>query len=691
MARMLNRRTALLTASISLLLALLLTTAYLVVSGRPNDPAQDLTPGSPNASTTLASAAIEVGPGTRTTLTVGGTAEHPLQLEIDPGDLSSEGTVALKQLAQPPPEWAGFRASGDVTEIEITAGIAKPLKLSFSAGDRPQEVPVIWRQDPESGWYPVADGEPGGTAQVERSSFSPFVVGTIDLARWARSTLAWAGRWITDRTTAPLCGESPKWADLTQPGADILLTCVESDAGQAVLKMKNNRGLAQEVRIPSDVSYANVKNQPEGVRKLVRTLAGGRDIVVLPPGDEVRIGFAPPDEERHVSFTPEVSRLSLASELTAQLFDIAHEKGSLALLPALVHSAGCTGLKSYMVAGILPTGMDALNSLLLNLGRCFLKVLKQPKLAVLIVQQYVAAKYNTSVAIVASDSSWRKEVVRLTRRVHLVSRLAAGALAGVLSGKLAYSIYKYNAEKLSREHADRDPAKVELTLKAQAATSPSPSPTVTVPAPSDPSEDLGIITAKTGSGDAATVSLSFSTLRPPSEVGDALSNCPVDTARALVARMDVTARVDSSLAAEVTVNWIPNFIYAPADQAAGVYLLSQYSDGPKCKQLWGSNGNYGVHWMSIQPGAPEQFSTWWIFTRAISPATPHGDTVALGQMLLEPQVLFAGAPAQVQYSGHRFVECSQSQGMGGAAGFYLAGTRPERLLVGGLSENLTCR
>ena len=127
---------------------------------------------------------------------------------------------------------------------------------------------------------------------------------------------------------------------------------------RAELKVKNNRGFVRQITIPSGAAYADVEDQPEPVRTLVRTVAGGQDLVLLPPGDELRVGFAQPAKVDHnVELAPSVSALALARELVIQRADLADERGSMALLPALINVAGCGGIESQVVAGVLPNSL----------------------------------------------------------------------------------------------------------------------------------------------------------------------------------------------------------------------------------------------------------------------------------------------------------------------------------------------
>jgi hypothetical protein len=73
--------------------------------------------------------------------------------------------------------------------------------------------------------------------------------------------------------------------------------------------VNNNRAVVKQIAIPDGVAYADVDGQPEEARKLVRAVAGGADIVLLPSGTELRIGLTQPQQARQVQVTPSRDRL----------------------------------------------------------------------------------------------------------------------------------------------------------------------------------------------------------------------------------------------------------------------------------------------------------------------------------------------------------------------------------------------
>ncbi len=104
---------------------------------------------------------------------MGGTDSDPLRLVVEPGDFGADGSITSVRTAQQPPRYPGFLAAEQVREIAVTSRPVSPVTLAFDGGSHPEDVPVVWRKDPEVGWYPIAVGDAGGTASAERRDFSP--------------------------------------------------------------------------------------------------------------------------------------------------------------------------------------------------------------------------------------------------------------------------------------------------------------------------------------------------------------------------------------------------------------------------------------------------------------------------------------------------------------------------------------
>lgn len=310
----------------------------------------------------------DVDATTQQELPVGAADTAPLILDVEPGDFTEPGSISATptDLAGPA-DAAWFRPSGEVTGIDVTATLAHPLTLKFAAGaDHADAVPVIWHRDDQLGWSPIAAGDAGGVAEADRDRFSPHVWGWADATKWLDDVTTKALNALRGRTTPPDCGTTPtpKWAAFTAPTLDVLLTCATTNSRtgkeRVEVELKNNRGLVQQIRIPDGVDYANVEDQPDYVRKLVRQMTGGDD-VLLPPGKRLSIGFTRPTADREVAVNPQTSNLALGADLLVQLNGLAAEQGSDALPVALLELAACTGVDNDdVLRGTPPRNLGAL-------------------------------------------------------------------------------------------------------------------------------------------------------------------------------------------------------------------------------------------------------------------------------------------------------------------------------------------
>ncbi len=381
-------------------------------------------------------------------------------IRVKAGDFDSAGRIASASLTTDGPTWPGFQSSNSAREISLSDSLAKPLEITFGGEPTPAEsIPVIWRKDPDVGWYPIAVGDPGGEAVSRRSQFSPHESGFVDVKAWA----AGLGRWATGRTTPPTCGAAPGWVDMTEPTADILLACAgPASAGRAEVKVKNNRLTVREITIPAGVAYADAEGQPETVRKLVRSLADKRDVVLLPQGDELRVGLARPAEARNIEMAPKVSAFALGSELVVQVMDLAGERGSMAVLPALINVADCGGLETELVSGGLPDSPTNLWDLAADVSGC-VKELADPVKAVVVAQNVVAATSGVPLDVVQSDRAFSAKVDAFAGRFNLAGKLAKAVKVADLA-RLAYALWESVGEELGRATVDVDPATVRIAL-----------------------------------------------------------------------------------------------------------------------------------------------------------------------------------------------------------------------------------
>jgi hypothetical protein len=416
-------------------------------------------------------AQIAVDRTTRQSLQVGGAGQDRLLLAVEPGDVDGSGSIASTVSKEPPPTWPWFAAAGPPHDIQVRARLANPLTLTFAAGKRhAADLPLVLRKAGVDGWYPVAVGDPGGVTRAERSRFSPHLPGWADPTRWFEGVADAIKRWPTGRTTPPVCASSPPtWAEATMPALDILLSCISTNKAGKVerveLMVKNNRAFTQEITIPSRVAYAAVEDQPEPVRKLVRSIAGGRDVVLLPSGKWLTIGFTRPQSTTEVVITPRLSHLALLTELLLQLGELSEERGGGGLVTAVVEIAECYGLESDIPSEALDSGLAAVKNTLTKAADCLIKAAADPKKAIAIAQQVVSLQTSRPLSIVQSDASFNTRVESLAGKLHLAGKLAKG-LATAQLARLALVVWQSVGEELGRAFSDDDPASIRLTLTA---------------------------------------------------------------------------------------------------------------------------------------------------------------------------------------------------------------------------------
>jgi hypothetical protein len=418
------------------------------------------------------SGSIQVDGSTRRSLQVGGTGEDHLTLRIDPGDIDGPGSITTTVSEEPAPTWPWFAAAGQSHDIQVQAKLANPLTLSFAAGARHRsDLPLVLYKAGADGWYPVAVGDPGGATSAERTSFSPYLAGWADPARWFDGLVDIVKRLATERTTPPVCtSQPPSWAQVIEPTLDILLTCTQTnvdDKGvqRVELMLKNNRGLTQEITIPPAVAYAAAEDQPESIRAYVRRIAGGGDVVLLPPGKWLTIGFTRPASTDDVVITPRPNALTLSTDLLLQLGELADERGGGGLVTALVILAGCTGLKSKLPPGTPISSQADVERTLVELAACVAGRASDPKQAVAIAQQVVALLTSKPLLIVSSDQAFNPRVQKIAGKLLILGK-AVKVWTTAQIAKLAFTVWDSASEELGRGLADNDPASVRLTLTA---------------------------------------------------------------------------------------------------------------------------------------------------------------------------------------------------------------------------------
>lgn len=416
----------------------------------------------------------QVNAQSRLDLPVAGLMADPLLLSVQPGDFRSPGVVSSTISQDPGPERVPWLTpAGPVRELEVEGTLTRPLTLRFNAGpDHQGDVPVIWRRDAQLGWYPVAAGDAGQVATAQRSQFSPHLPTWANVDAWIKDREAEFVRFAGGRTTPPQCGSRPPpWASLDAPTLDVLLVCagtnISNGVTRAELQVKNNRGLTQEIEIPADITYTDVEDQPESVRNLVRSLAGGRDIVLLPPGKRLTIGFVRPTTDRHIELDPQPTKLALGTDLVNQLQGLASSLGEDSFLLELLELRNCTGVDGNLLQGVIPSSEEATVTFLTNMSLCALQATSDLPKVVSVAQQYVSLTTHTSLAIVRSDEKFNPQVERAAGLLNFGGKLLAAANKVGLA-RYGFIVWESVSEMLGRLAAgDNDPAITRLNLTAK--------------------------------------------------------------------------------------------------------------------------------------------------------------------------------------------------------------------------------
>lgn len=363
---------------------------------------------------------VVVDPGAGAVVTVADGVE----IDIAPGDLDGPGTVTVSASTVEPFRAAWFTAAGPPIEIHISAQLASPVTLSFSA-ESPigGAFPVILRHGEAHGWYPVAATAVGDDAVVERLWFSPHMFGwahgiTEFVADTARGVLG-------DRSDPLQCSGPPPWAELSAPAQDVVHTCattnVDSSTGteRVEVQLRNNRGVVLEVVVPAGVAYAFVDGQPEVVRRAVRDLTG-QDSVLLPPGGFMTVGFAQPAVSRVDPITVTLSPFGLVFTLLEQLAGNDHET----LFGLLTTLRACTGVPIPSPLDVTPTVdnlVDAVGSLLTCAGN----LLTDPASVATLAVEHLAGLVGRTVSDVIADASLAARADALAGRLRFVGAAVA--------------------------------------------------------------------------------------------------------------------------------------------------------------------------------------------------------------------------------------------------------------------------
>lgn len=168
---------------------------------------------------------------------------------------------------------------------------------------------------------------------------------------------------------------------------------------------------------------------------------------------------------------------------------------------------------------------------------------------------------------------------------------------------------------------------ITVTPPAPVADTPTPStssaatPTTISAAAPDPRKPPDfVLTGQTAEGDKVRVEGRFGPALPPARTDadqTALGVCAQADGRELVARLDLTTTIQSSLAGSVTLK---GFI---GDSKNMTEFLMGYTEDPRC--------NTEVELGTLQPHVPHSFTLWVILGKAITPNDPHPSAKELGQ------------------------------------------------------------
>ena len=260
-------------------------------------------------------------------------------------------------------------------------------------------------------------------------------------------------------------------------------------------------------------------------------------------------------------------------------------------------------------------------------------------------------------------------------RAASLAALCALLLAGCGSSGSSLSSGNSTAASASVSTPTRsDPATEQTTSSTTTDTAPAGAPSF-------------VVHGTTKEGDKVKIEGRFgSPLRPSQSDVDqtALGECPPPTpdGRALVARLDLTTTLESSLAAEVEleVTYIAGSV---------VNFVMGFREGARCQS--GQPGSTTVNFGSMQPGQSVNFTMWVVLPDAITPADPHPSEHALAAHpwimgVPEPAINGTGTGIGTNpntVSGPRFVMCHNGDNVTEPGNEYIAvvGDTPTTMLV----------
>jgi hypothetical protein len=210
-----------------------------------------------------------------------------------------------------------------------------------------------------------------------------------------------------------------------------------------------------------------------------------------------------------------------------------------------------------------------------------------------------------------------------------------------------------------------------------------------------------ILNESAQSGDKLKLEGRFGPLLPAGEsdvAQNVLAGCSGVDGRELITRLDVTATIESSLSANVTLASLSPSVVTQRvdfviDDAEGATCSSGDANSEEATEEAG-NPNLGT----LQPHEPQSVTMWVVLTDAITPNDPHPSTATLahGQWLIH--LLGAridnsptGVPNAQAATGRRIVTCPAEAGVYQEAYIALVGGTPKTINTSDPENELLCR
>lgn len=237
-------------------------------------------------------------------------------------------------------------------------------------------------------------------------------------------------------------------------------------------------------------------------------------------------------------------------------------------------------------------------------------------------------------------------------------------------------------------------APITATSSPPASTQPAAARTPAVNTPNHPIPNSAappafVLKSKNEDGDRVSVEGRFGQALPLAQSDanqSAVGQCPQSDGRELVAHLELTTTIRSSLAADVVLD---DFL-TDGQASRQTEFLMGYTNGPTCESEAGIN--HKVDLGTLQPRIPHRFSIWIILDDAVTPNDPHPSASKLGRdwRLPIPTVLIDSKPtaSDTTVGGLRVVSCT-NEGIEGDLFVSIAGTVPHSI-HGITKERIPC-